>query len=51
MGTGGALNILKKKKINDFILVNGDTFLDVDLNKLIKSCSKNSFGSLYFGKK
>ena len=38
MGTGGALNILKKKKINDFILVNGDTFLDVDLNKLIKSC-------------
>ena len=37
MGTGGALNILKKKKINDFILVNGYTFLDVDINKLIRS--------------
>ena len=40
------LNIIKKKKINDFILINGDTFLDVDLNKLIKSCNKNSYGSL-----
>ncbi len=46
MGTGGALNILKKKKLNDFILINGDTFLNVDLSKLIKSCSRNSFGSL-----
>ena len=46
MGTGGALNILKKKKLNDFILINGDTFLNVNLSKLIKSCSRNSFGSL-----
>ena len=46
MGTGGALSILKKKKLNDFILINGDTFLNVDLSKLIKSCSKNNFGSL-----
>ena len=46
MGTGGALNILKKKRLNDFILINGDTFLNVDLNKLIKSCSKDSLGSL-----
>ena len=46
MGTGGALNILKKKKLNDFILINGDTFLNVDLSKLIKSCGRNSFGSL-----
>ena len=46
MGTGGALNILKKKKLNDFILINGDTFLDVNLKKLIKSCSKDSLGSL-----
>ena len=46
MGTGGALNIIKRKKNNDFILINGDTFLDVDIRKLIKSCSKNSYGSL-----
>ena len=46
MGTAGALNILKKKRINDFILINGDTFLEVNLNKLVKSCSKNSYGSL-----
>ena len=46
LGTGGALNLLKRKKINDFILINGDTFINVDLNKLIKSCNKNSFGAL-----
>ena len=46
MGTAGALNTLKKKNLNDFILINGDTFLDVNLNKLIKSCSKDSLGSL-----
>ena len=46
MGTAGALNILKKKRINDFILINGDTFLEVNLNKLVKSCSENSYGSL-----
>ena len=46
MGTAGALNSLKKKRINDFILINGDTFLEVNLNKLVKSCSENSYGSL-----
>ena len=46
LGTGGALNLLKRKKINDFILINGDTFINVDLSKLIKSCGKNNFGSL-----
>ena len=46
LGTGGALNLLKRKKINDFILINGDTFINVDLSKLIKSCNKNSFGAL-----
>ena len=46
MGTAGALSILKKKNVNDFILINGDTFLDINLNQLIKSCSKNSYGSI-----
>ena len=45
MGTAGALNNLKKK-VNNFILVNGDTFLEVDLRKLVKSCDKKSSGSL-----
>ncbi len=46
MGTAGALSVLKKKNVNDFILINGDTFLDINLNQLIKSCSKNSYGSI-----
>ena len=46
LGTAGALSLLKKKNINDFILINGDSFINVDLNKLIKSCTKKSFGSI-----
>ena len=46
LGTGGALHILKKNKVNDFILLNGDTIFDIDLNKLIKSKNKNSLGSI-----
>ncbi len=46
MGTGGALLNLKKEKINDFILVNGDTIFDIDLNNLIKLCGKKKFGSI-----
>ncbi len=45
MGTAGALYSLRKR-INNFILVNGDTFLEIDLKKLIKSCDKKSYGSL-----
>ena len=45
MGTAGALYCLRKR-INNFILVNGDTFLEIDLKKLIKSCDKKSYGSL-----
>ena len=40
MGTGGALLNLKKKKINDFILTNGDTIFDINLNELIGSYKK-----------
>ncbi len=45
MGTGGALYSLKKK-INDFILVNGDTIFDINLKLLIRSLKKNTIGSL-----
>jgi D,D-heptose 1,7-bisphosphate phosphatase len=46
LGTGGALHILKKKKVKDFILLNGDTIFDINLNDLIKSKKKNSLGSI-----
>ena len=49
MGTGGALNNLKKKNINDFILVNGDTLLDIDILKLINTC-KNKIGTISLAK-
>ena len=31
MGTGGALYNLKQKKINDFVLTNGDSIFNIDL--------------------
>ena len=40
-GTAGALLELKKYKIKNFILVNGDSFFDIDLKKFIKN-TKNS---------
>ena len=39
MGTGGALYKLRKK-IDNFILINGDTVFDIDLNNFIKSLKK-----------
>ena len=46
MGTGGALNILKKNKINDFVLINGDTIFDINLNLLINKIKKKQIGSI-----
>ena len=40
MGTGGALLALKKRKINDFVLTNGDTLFDINLKKLLKKIQK-----------
>jgi len=40
------LHVLKKKKVKDFILLNGDTIFDINLNDLIKSKKKNSLGSV-----
>jgi D,D-heptose 1,7-bisphosphate phosphatase len=44
LGTAGALYNLKKIKINDFILINGDTIFDLDLNLLISNLKKNKIG-------
>ncbi len=46
MGTGGALLNLKKEKVNDFVLVNGDTIFDINVNNLVKSCGKKKLGSV-----
>ena len=43
MGTGGALLNLRKEKVKDFILVNGDTIFDIDINNLIKICGKKNW--------
>ena len=50
MDTGGALNVLKKK-VNDFILVNGDTIFDIDIIQLIKTHKKNYLGVMSVIKK
>ena len=42
----GALVNLKKEKVNDFVLVNGDTIFDININNLIKSCGKKKIGSI-----
>ena len=42
LGTGGCLSQLKTKIDNDFIVLNGDTYFDIDLSRIIKyRLSKN----------
>ncbi len=43
MGTGGALFQLRKK-VKDFILVNGDTIFNINLNDFVKSYKKKNLG-------
>jgi len=44
LGTGGALSNLKKLKVQDFVLVNGDTVFDINIDKLISSLGKKQIG-------
>jgi len=46
LGTGGALYALKRKKINNFILLNGDTIFDINLKKLITSLKKKQIATI-----
>ncbi len=46
LGTGGSLNGLKKKKISDFLLINGDTVFDINIKHFVKSIPKTKLGSL-----
>ena len=43
MGTGGALLNLKKYKVNNFILTNGDTVFNINIKNFIKFYNKNKF--------
>ena len=36
LGTGGCLSLLKKKVSKEFIIINGDTFVDINFQKLIE---------------
>ena len=46
MGTGGALLGLKKNKIDDFLLINGDTIFNIDLDDFVKSFRQKSLGGI-----
>jgi len=47
VGTGGALCQIKNKLKNDFLLINGDSFLEFDLNSFLKKkFLNNSLGKL-----
>ena len=46
MGTGGALLNLKKYKVNNFILTNGDTVFNINIKNFIKFYNKNKFGCI-----
>ena len=48
LGTGGALSLLKNKVKNNFILMNGDSFVDIDLSFLFKHSLHNKYESLMF---
>lgn len=41
LGTGGALNLIKKKISKNFLLFNGDSIFDIDINKFLSESKKN----------
>lgn len=44
LGTSGSLVNLKKLKVNNFVLMNGDTIFNIDLGLLIQSLKKKKIG-------
>ena len=43
MGTAGCLSQIKKKVSSNFIVVNGDTFFDIDYNQIINFKLKHDY--------
>ena len=50
LGTAGSLFLLKNKVKNDFLLINGDTFFNFDLNKLTNKIEKNHLAHIVLTK-
>lgn len=46
LGTGGALYMLKNKLKNDFLLINGDSYLQYNFKNFLKKINKNSLCNL-----
>jgi D,D-heptose 1,7-bisphosphate phosphatase len=46
LGTAGALKNLKNLNVKNFVLMNGDTILDIDLKLLISNLEKDKIGSI-----
>jgi len=46
LGTGGALFNLKKLKVKDFVLTNGDTIFEIDINLLVSSLKEKKIGTI-----
>ena len=44
LGTGGALSNLRKLKVKNFVLTNGDTIFDININLLVKSLKEKKIG-------
>jgi len=44
MGTGGAISKLRKMGLKNFYLLNGDSIIDININRLKKTIKKNSIG-------
>lgn len=51
LGTGGCLSLLKKKISKEFIILNGDTFVDINFQKLIKKKIHSNEISMVLAKK
>ena len=49
-GTAGCLSQIKKRLTDNFIVVNGDTFFDIDYNKVINFNLKNTFSLISLAK-
>jgi len=46
LGTGGALSNLTKLNVKNFVLVNGDTIFEIDINLLVSRLKKNNIGTI-----
>ncbi len=46
LGTGGALSNLKKLKVKNFVLTNGDTIFDININLLVSSLKKDNIATV-----